>query len=204
MNKIKAVIFDVDGVLIRGTDDSGNFLWKKNLEKDLGISKQIVRRLFKEYWPQIGTGKLDTLDAIGQFLSSIESDLSPQEFMTYWHKNDSNVDVKMVEAVKSLRSKGYQLFLGTNQEKYRAKYMWENLGFQNYFKDIFASCYIGFEKPNQHYFEAVQEKIGLNSDEIVFIDDSQLNVEAAKNLGWHSFLHNCYEETEKNLLRRLI
>lgn len=198
-NKIKAVIFDVDGVLIRGQDENGEFLWQKNVERDLAIKKDAIPKLFKEYWPLIGTGQLDTVQAVQQFLNSIESKVTAIDFINYWHKNDSNLDNSMLNAAKELNKKGYELYLGTNQEKYRAKYMWEELGFNKVFKDIFASCFIGAEKPNIEYFERVQAKLNLSSAQILFLDDHEKNVESAKQQGWNAIRHFDFNDTKEKV-----
>lgn len=38
-NKIKAIIFDVDGVLFQNHDENGRYLWSKNAKEDLGLSR---------------------------------------------------------------------------------------------------------------------------------------------------------------------
>lgn len=50
-------------------------------------------------------------------------------------------------------------------------------------KDIFKKCYFSFEmkalKPSEKFYKTVIDDIGLPSDQLLFIDDSQKNVEGA-------------------------
>jgi len=198
-NQIQAIVCDVDGVLIKVVDDIGNFLWHKNIEADLGFSQDQLQGFFVKYWKCISTGTIDTLEAIGLYLESINSRVSSQQFIQYWHQNDSNVDELMIDAMRILKSKGYRLFLGTNQEKYRANHLWDTLGFSDCFEDIFASCYIGYEKPAYDYFVAVHRKMGIQPHEILFIDDSNKNVESAKSCGWQGYCHQSFKQTKKDI-----
>ena len=43
---MKAIIFDVDGVLIKQKDEHGKYLWQKNIEIDLGLSPDQVQQIY--------------------------------------------------------------------------------------------------------------------------------------------------------------
>ncbi|NJM62252.1 MAG: HAD-IA family hydrolase [Oscillatoriales cyanobacterium RU_3_3] len=68
--------------------------------------------------------------------------------------------------------------------------------------DRFMSYQIGIMKPNDEAFEYVVRKIGSAKNEILFIDDSQKNVEAAIRNGLNAYLfkNNADLEIIKNLL----
>lgn len=202
--KIKAIIFDVDGVLIDVVDENGLFLWKNAIDEDLGISYETTKIFFANYWEKVSKGKIDTLEAIALFLKSINSQVTAEEFLNYWHKKDSNINHQMLEVVKELKAKDYPLYLGTNQEKYRVKYLWENFEFNKLFREIHASCSVGFEKPDKEYFLEVEKRVGVASEEILFIDDSEKNVISAKECGWHAYHHASFEKTYEEVLKGLV
>ncbi len=197
MTGIKAIVFDVDGVLINSKCENGEFYWKKNIHKDLGINIAQVKQFFKHYWPKIGAGELDTLDGLQEFLLSIGSGVKPLDFMNYWHEKDSNINLPIIELVKNLKLNGYDLYLGTNQEKYRSKHLWGKLGLSDHFIRLFASFELGVEKPNIKFFGAIEDELGLTSTELFFIDDSKNNVEAAISLGWKGICHTSNSSTLK-------
>ena len=67
-NEIKAIIFDVDGVLLNSTDSNGQFHWLRMIEQDLGISiSETTNILFKKYWSHIWDRQMDTPEIIDQF-----------------------------------------------------------------------------------------------------------------------------------------
>ena len=51
---------------------------------------------------------------------------------------------------------------------------------------LFFSFELGIMKPDREIYEAVQTKLALQPYQILFLDDNQMNVEAARALGWHS------------------
>jgi putative hydrolase of the HAD superfamily len=52
---------------------------------------------------------------------------------------------------------------------------------------VFASFQIGRIKPDRAYYEFVLEQMGLAAGEAVFLDDSSLNVAAARQVGLHAY-----------------
>jgi putative hydrolase of the HAD superfamily len=199
LERIKVIVFDVDDVLINGTDENGCFYWTQNINKDLGINKTSLQKLFLKGWQKAVLGRVDTVEIISNFLKEININITPQQFITYWLAKDSNIDRKMFKAAETLKNNGYLLYLGTVQEKYRSRFLWEELGFKKHFKDIYASCFLGCKKPQKDYFNNVQKRIGVSPEQILLIDDKEKNIEGALNAGWQGYLHKTYEETDKNL-----
>ncbi len=204
MKEVKVVVFDVDGVLIRCVDAFGNFLWQKNLERDLGISVQETsEKLFQKYWSRISSGKMDTLKAIGHFLNEIDVSLSPERFMAYWHENDRNVNEAMYSLAKVLRKKGYRVCIGTNQEKYRLAHIHTVLNREGVFENVFASCDIGSAKPDRDFFVRVQRQIGTPPSQILLVDDTKSNVDTAKKLHWHGHHFTSVDRFKTEVLARM-
>jgi putative hydrolase of the HAD superfamily len=102
-------------------------------------------------------------------------------FADVWH----NIVVleETFEVVDALRTAGYGVHLGTNQEQHRAAYMRKGLGYDALFD---VSCYsyeLGVAKPNPGYFTRAAAKIGAAPASILFVDDSAANVEGARSAG---------------------
>jgi HAD superfamily hydrolase (TIGR01509 family) len=62
----------------------------------------------------------------------------------------------------------------------------ESLGILPHMHHVFASYQIGRIKPDREYYEFVLSKMGLVPHEAVFLDDSPINVAAARELGLHA------------------
>ena len=57
---MKAIVFDADGVLIGGKDESGEYLWQKNIGTDLGIRPDQIGQIFSGDWSLVLKGFVDT------------------------------------------------------------------------------------------------------------------------------------------------
>ncbi|GAA1527276.1 HAD family phosphatase [Kribbella lupini] len=71
---------------------------------------------------------------------------------------------------------------------------WEGM-----FDDLVISGEVGLRKPEPEIYLLAAERIGLPPAECVFVDDLELNVEAARALGMTAIHHLAYEDTKREL-----
>ena len=90
---------------------------------------------------------------------------------------------EVLDVVAGLRKRGIRVCLATNQQSYRADFMTNDLNYATFFDELFFSCQLGALKPDQRFFYLIQERLGVDPSEILFIDDQLKNVEAAQSLG---------------------
>lgn len=110
-----------------------------------------------------------------------------------------------VELFEELKEKGYLLFILTNGTEEGQYNKLKNLGMEQHIdpKYWFVSEEIGLSKPDLEMFQYVQDKIGLQEDEIVFIGDHLVNdCLAAKTHGWQSIYFN-FDSIENTLVQCL-
>ena len=91
-----------------------------------------------------------------------------------------------------------------DEEKYRIEYFKKELGLGDIFKNIFSSGYIGHRKPEPQFFEYVLEQLrDIEPEELLFIDDSEDNIESAQNLGIQVYLYQNFEDFKEYLTQIL-
>ncbi len=88
-----------------------------------------------------------------------------------------------LEIVRAAREGGSVVALATNQQHVRARYMRTTLGYERLFDHLFFSCEMGVSKPSAAYFMAIAERLGVTPRDLLFIDDSVANCEAAAAAG---------------------
>ncbi len=71
---------------------------------------------------------------------------------------------------------------------------WEGM-----FDDLVISGEVGLRKPEPEIYLLAAQRINLQPAECVFVDDLELNVEAAKQLGMTAIHHTAYDETKREL-----
>ena len=62
-------------------------------------------------------------------------------------------------------------------------------GFEDVTDDIVYSHEVGLAKPDPAAYEIVTRRLGIEAGEVLFLDDVEANVVAARALGWHAVLH---------------
>jgi putative hydrolase of the HAD superfamily len=72
-------------------------------------------------------------------------------------------------------------------------------GWDDMFDVVVISGEVGMRKPETAIFELTWTRMGVAADECVFVDDLEVNVAAARDLGMTAILHRCYDETAARL-----
>ncbi len=189
---IKAVILDADGVI-----NDGSLL---SLEEDFDIPSERMQRFFREAFADCMIGKADLKEALIPYLPEWGWQGTADELLEYWFETGSNVHHQVWEVAEQLRDAGVPVYLATNQEKYRAAYMADQMGFGKLFTKMFVSSEMGLKKPSREFFEYIQKDIGIDdASSILYWDDMQKNVDAAASIGFkaHLFVHQ--EDFAKNM-----
>jgi len=184
--KVKVLMVDVDDVLIHGRPADGLPLFAY-LERDLGLRLDLLQReFFQTHWGDIVTGREALEPRLTSVLAKIAPHLSAATLIDYWFENDSRLDHNLLDDLAVLREKGTSLFLATNQEHMRARYLMEQAGLGTHFDGIIYSAALGHSKPSPDFFRLATERAGALPGEIAFIDDMAVNVEAARQFGWNA------------------
>jgi putative hydrolase of the HAD superfamily len=111
-----------------------------------------------------------------------------------WNMIQPHDDI--LSLVGEVRRRGIRTCLATNQQTHRFQYMKDELGYEALFDDLFVSCELGVAKPSVAYFQQVSSTIGGSTKQILFIDDNEQNVEAAKSLGLQAQVFHLREQRQ--------
>jgi putative hydrolase of the HAD superfamily len=183
---IKALMIDVDGVLVNGRPSDGHH-WSIGLDGDLGLSFDVLQdAFFKRHWERIVTGRADLRTCLAGVLSEVAPALTVDHLLTYWFRQGARLNEELLRDLAMIRLRGLRAYLATNQEHERARYLMNTLGLATHVDDCHYSAAIGYRKPRLAFFRAVARKVGLHPEELLLIDDADENVRAAVEAGWHA------------------
>lgn len=186
MQNIKAIIFDLGGVLL-----NIDFNRSEKAFADLGVHD--FSGFFSQFhsnplFRQLETGMDDQL-FYDEFRTATQQQLSNEQIKDAWNALLLDFRKESLAVLPSLKEK-YQVYLLSNtneihlqefQQRYRQLYPGSEL--DELFDVAYYSHRIGHRKPNASAFEYVLNRHTLIPDETLFIDDSINNIEAAQSLG---------------------
>jgi putative hydrolase of the HAD superfamily len=182
--EIEAVLFDADGVIQRLPAT-----WMDALRGLAGSAHRLVdveafvADVFAAERPCL-TGAADFRAALAGVLARWRSPAAVDDALALWDRIE--VDADMMQLIARLRRHGVPCFLATNQHAYRAAYMSAHLEYCTHFDACFYSCDVGYTKPDSAYFAAVLQSIPHPPCHLLFIDDHEGNVAAARDIGLHA------------------
>lgn len=178
------LMLDVDGVVVNGRPQDGQF-WASDIERDLGIaSDQLHAVLFAAHWNDIVTGRKQLMDVLTACMPQLSRSLAPQDFIDYWFEQDSALDETVLAECDELRRRGVRIFLATNQEHLRARHLMDRLGLRGHVDGMIYSAQIAARKPERAFFDAAIKQSGAAPDVTLLVDDTEANVDAARQAGW--------------------
>ncbi|MFZ2323080.1 MAG: HAD family phosphatase [Ignavibacteriaceae bacterium] len=199
--KYSAVVFDLGQVLL--SFDYKYFVDKVNQLKD-GLGDEFVKKYNKNYdvHREFEKGKVSEKDFISQMLKYLEHKIDEETFCKYW--SDIFTPNEKVIALLPELKKNYKLFLLSNTNSIHKKYGYEHYDFLKLFDKLFLSHEVGFVKPEEEIYRAVEKVSGLPSSEHIFIDDIPEYINAAKNIGWDGIQFIGYENIVANLKEKWV
>ena len=176
---IQAVLFDADGVLQQPVEGG-----RERLASLCGVDarrEDFVIDFLRAEMPCL-RGDADMADTIAEVLKKWDSPYSVEQAIET-HTKIVAMNPESIEVVHALRKSGVPAYLATNQHEYRARYMSEVFGYVDIFDGEFYSCRLGTKKPEPDYFHAVLKSLPYPPESLLFIDDRERNVDAAKSVG---------------------
>jgi putative hydrolase of the HAD superfamily len=185
MSRLKALMVDVDGVIVRPRPGG----WAVDMEADLGLSyAALAKHFFAVHWDDVAMGRADLHERLAPVLATVAPHLSCERLTAYWFEKDAQLDAGLLDDLAARRAAGLALHLATVQEHRRAAYLWETLGLRDRFDAMHHSAAYGCGKPDPAFFTGVAERTGFAPGEMLLLDDRAENVAAARAAGWRGAL----------------
>jgi len=151
-----------------------------------GVPKVKLRRAFEAALPMLEAGKITTrkflTDGLSKSGKRLRSGDPADVLWTEPFARMAKLRTGSVEIVKSLRRKGYRVFLFSNTSLPHARFL-RRVGWDRLFDGFLTSCEIRSIKLSPEAFRKVLERVKAVPSEVAFIDDKEENVQGAKEFG---------------------
>ena len=151
-----------------------------------------------------GLGEIDEAGVRGHWQRRLGlSDMQADELMAdYWRWYVGTLDQPLVDWFAGVRGRGLKAGILSNSGPgaREAERCW---GFEEMTDDIVYSHEVGLGKPDPAVYALTAARLEVEPEQIAFLDDVEVNVDAARAAGWHAVLH---EDTGRSIaaLERII
>jgi putative hydrolase of the HAD superfamily len=135
---------------------------------------------------ELETGRLTEQQFLDRLARELSADLGREIELhgfaeAYFGQLDPNEE--LIEYMRSLRERGYRMALLTNNVREWEPLWRPMLPVDEIFELVVDSGFVGMRKPDREIYELTLERLGLPAEQCVFVDDTDVNVEAARALG---------------------
>jgi len=198
--KIKAIIFDIGGVLQLGK----YFPHPKKGHLILGVHHFISKKLkisLDQYFDAIDTtyaksieGKISEKETLEKMAKNLKISVKKLRkiFLKAYRKNFKFNKQLFKQALK-LKKRGYKITILSDQW-YLSKEALVNSKLKKNFHLIIISCDVGIRKPNPEIYRLIPQKLKISLKNCLFIDQ-EWNIKPAKKLGMKTILFKNNKQT---------
>ncbi len=193
MKKYQHLIFDLGGVLIElGDTPIPEELFKPNNRLTLKewFSSPVAHDFEK--------GHLGAEQLANAFINEFNLNITKEEFINFFRKWPKGIYPGARKLLKEL-GKNYNLSVLSNCNEIHWPIMKYDFEILKFFKNAFSSHLIGNTKPNIAVFNHVLKELKAAPSDVLFFDDNEKNIAAAKCIGITAIQVNGVEAVKKHL-----
>jgi epoxide hydrolase-like predicted phosphatase len=193
---IRAVIFDMGGVILRTEDLTS----RTNLAKKFGLTRKELEAIVFQS-PESVQAELGEFSAaqhwknMARRLNFPESELD--EFQRAYWDGDA-VDTQLEQYIRGLRPR-YKTGLLSNAWHGAREKATDLYTFLTAFDVVIFSADVHLRKPDPRIFHLMIARLGVKAQEAVFVDDFMNNIEGAQAVGLKTVLFKGREDAVRQL-----
>lgn len=180
---IKAVIFDLDGVIV-STDDCHYRAWKKMADEEgIYFDRKINNRLR-------GVSRTASLDIVLEMAnreySEDEKQALAEKKNNYYKKlicelTPNDILPGAMETLEELKKNGIKIAIGSSSKN--TPIILKQIGLDTYFDAISDGNNITHSKPDPEVFLKAAEMLGVAPEHCMIVEDADAGIEAGKRAG---------------------
>ncbi|WP_407427566.1 HAD family hydrolase [Treponema sp.] len=181
MEKIKAVLFDMDGVLL-DTESLCKICWRRAAE-EYNLSN--IDEIFMNC---VGRSRADTTRLLQNYLPDENTASSFREragelFDVVWHEEGLKKMPFVSECLESLKKAGFRLAVASSTWQVKVHPQLKEAGIFDYFETITTGDMVTHSKPDPEIYLKAVQSLNLSPEECVSIEDSPNGVRSSFSAG---------------------
>ncbi|MBV7362857.1 HAD-IA family hydrolase [Actinomycetaceae bacterium TAE3-ERU4] len=194
----KIILFDMYGVLMRHANP---VVMSELISRSGALKAGKSVKEFQEAWKKlrcpIDAGRITP----GQFWARMQTELGIALDGPAYDKHEpagaGYLDNEMVEYALGLKTENVEVGILSNIPHYMVENLYDKIPILQEFNYRFYSCQMGYAKPELGIYRKTIEELSLPARQILFFDDLEENVAAARQCGLNAQVHRSIDETQK-------
>lgn len=188
----KALLLDIGGVLLtNGWDSASRRLAAEHFAIDFADMNDRHRIIFDAY----ESGKMTLDEYLNLLVFCQERDFSMQEFKDFM-LGQSQPYPETIALIKQLKQQyGLQVIAVNNEGRELNEYRVSKFELKSFFDIFSSSCFVHTRKPDKDFYTIALDLAQVKADEVIYLDDRLVFIQAAQQLGITGIHHTTTEST---------
>ncbi|MDE7374834.1 MAG: HAD family phosphatase [Odoribacter sp.] len=179
---MKNIVFDLGGVVVDW--NPGRLIREYPGDPEMPVAL-FEKGFFERFWPDYDRGRVSQTDIVKE-ISRFTGRCYAESWDFVEFIKHSLRDLPVTQRfIKELSERGYRLFCLSNMSVEFYDYLKDREVF-SYFEGQIISALEHVIKPEKEIYEVLMNRYDVVPEEAVFIDDLEQNIEAARQLGFHT------------------
>ena len=180
MADIKVILFDLGNVLVDlGTQKD----FAKVFQVEAGSESQLWQMWLKSSTVKaFDSGQIPLPKFVEQLLHETGNKVNPKDFTDSFINWPKGLFDGAIDLLDSIPPHFHRAVLSNTNDAHWARLM-DEMKLSGKFQSYFASHQVGLVKPDLELFDYVVTELGVEPNSILFLDDNQMNIEAALSRG---------------------
>ena len=196
--QIKTVIFDIGNVLV-------NFDWKAFIKTHGGYDDEMSARIGRAScenhaaWDEFDIGNKSLTEIVDGFVAA---DPEIETEIRHVFTDLSGLITKKENAIpwiEAVKAAGYKTLVLSNFSSFAIEPNQDAMAFLEHVDGGILSYKDHVIKPDPAIYKLLMSRYDLKPEECVFIDDTEKNIIAARELGMHGIVYKSYEQVVADL-----
>ncbi|MBU0958873.1 MAG: HAD family phosphatase [Nanoarchaeota archaeon] len=208
-SKIKAIIFDIGGVLelsnteLVKTPGKHSQFWNKGVHnyvaKKLGISLDRYFDSIDAPYTESMEGKVSEEKATKTLAQNLQLSVKKLKRLYFnAYAGNFNTNMGLYHKAWKLKKQGYKIAILSDQWNLSKPALAPKRTMKK-FDVVMISCEVGLRKPNPEIYKRTLRQLKVHAKEVIFIDNQEWNLKPAKKLGMKTILFKNNKQTIEEL-----
>ena len=195
--RARAVVFDLGGVLL---DWNPRYLYRQLFDGDEAAMERFLAEVCTMEWHHA-----HDLGIPPERTSPPLAEAHPEQADLIWAWSQRSEEMisgpidGTVSILRELKRAGVPCYALTNMERETYPLRRERFDFLSWFDGTVVSAFEGMAKPDPAIFELLLDRFDLNAADTMFVDDSNVNVTAARSVGMQAVEFDSPDQLRREL-----